>query len=257
MLPDCFPELGRASVAGVIVGRLFTAWSSDGRSAVDWTWERLSLGSFGISPSGRFVVRPSVADRPLGRLAEADVSSRAFSACWFVVGPSAVCRSPAWTSVVGWPLEGLPKCGKVVKSSFAGGALEGASPVGRVTVRFSAGFGSSDGPFVGGCSSEGLFNCGRVVGDSLVGGVLEGASPAGGITLRFSGVGWSLEGLSKVGGTLEGTSPDGRHTTIDDGACWFSERLFVVGDSIGVVAMIAAFDCEVFDCALVLREAML
>jgi hypothetical protein len=154
-------------------------------------------------------------------------------------------------------LEGLPKCGKVVKSSFAGGALEGASPVGRVTVRFSAGFGSSDGPFVGGCSSEGLFNCGRVVGDSLVGGVLEGASPAGGITLRFSGVGWSLEGLSKVGGTLEGTSPDGRHTTIDDGACWFSERLFVVGDSIGVVAMIAAFDCEVFDCALVLREAML
>ena len=80
MLPDCFPELGRASIAGVIVGRLFTAWSSDGRSAVDWTWERLSLGSFGISPSSRFVIRPSIADRPLGRLAEADVSSRAFPA---------------------------------------------------------------------------------------------------------------------------------------------------------------------------------
>jgi hypothetical protein len=76
---------------------------------------------------------------------------------------------------------------------------------------------------------------------------LEGASPAGGITLRFSGAGWSLEG----------TSPDGRHTTIDDGACWFSGRLSMVGDSTGAVAMIAAFDCEVFDCALVLREAML
>lgn len=186
-----------------------TGWSSDGRSAVDWTWEELSLSSFGISPPGRFVVGPSVADRPLGRLAEAGVSSRAFSACWFVVGFSAICRSPAWASVVGWPLEGLSKCGKVVKGSFTSGALEGASPVGRVTVRFSAGFGSSDGPF----------KCGRVAGGSLVGGALEGASPVGGITMRFSGVGWSLEGLSKVGGTLEGASPDGGHTTIDDGAC--------------------------------------
>jgi hypothetical protein len=76
-------------------------WSSDGRLAVDWTWEGLSLSSFGISPSGRFVVGPSVADRPLGRLVEAGVSSGAFSACWFVVGPSAVSRSPAWASVVG------------------------------------------------------------------------------------------------------------------------------------------------------------
>ncbi len=65
----------------MIVGGLLTAWSSDGRSAVDGTWEELSLGSFGSSPSGRFVVGPSVADRPLGRLAEAGVSSRAFSAC--------------------------------------------------------------------------------------------------------------------------------------------------------------------------------
>jgi hypothetical protein len=152
-------------------------------------------------------------------------------------------------------LEGLLKFDKVVDGSFAGGALEGASPVGRVTVRFSAGFGSSDGPFVGGCSSEGPFNCGRVVGDSPVGGVLEGASPAGGITLRFSGMGWPLEGLSKVGGTLEGTSSDGGHTTIGDGACWLSERPSVVGDSTGAVAVISAFDCEVF--ALVLRGAML
>jgi len=144
-------------------------------------------------------------------------------------------------------LEGLPKCDKVVNGSFAGGALEGASPVGRVTVRFSASFGSSDGPFVGGCSSEGPFKCGRVFGDSLVGGALEGLSSTGGITLRFSGVGWSLEGAS----------PDGGHTTIDDGACWVSERFSVVGDSTGAVAVIAAFDCEVFDCALVLREAML
>ncbi len=141
--------------------------------------------------------------------------------------PSAICRSPAWASVVGWPLEGLSKCGKVVKGSFAGGALEGASPVSRVNVRFSAGFGSSDGPFVSGCSSEGPFKCGRVVADSL------------------------------VGGALEGTSPDGGHTTINDGACWFSERLSVFGDSTGAVAVIAAFDCEVLDCALVLREAML
>jgi hypothetical protein len=68
-----------------------TGWSSDGRSAVDWTWEELSLSSFGISLSDRFAVGPSVADRPLGRIAEAGVSSRAFSACWFVVGPSVVC----------------------------------------------------------------------------------------------------------------------------------------------------------------------
>lgn len=181
-------------------------WSSDERSAVDWSWEELSVGSFRISPCDKSVVRPPAAHSPLERLSEAGGSSGAFSACWFVVGPSAVCRSPAWTSVVGWPLEGLP-------------------------------------------------NCCRVVDDSLVGGVLEGASPAGGITLRFSGVGWSLEGLSKVGGTSEGTSPDGGHTTINDGACWFSERLSVVGDSTGVVTVIAAF--EFFDCALVLREAML
>jgi hypothetical protein len=84
-----------------------------------------------------------------------------------------------------------------------------------------------------------------------------GASPAGGITLRFSGAGWSLEGLSKVGGTLEGTSPDGGHTTITDGACCFSERFSVVGDSTGTVVVIAAFDCEGLNCALVLRAAML
>jgi hypothetical protein len=152
-------------------------------------------------------------------------------------------------------LEGLPKCDKVVNGSFAGRALEGASLAGKITVRFSAGFGSSDGPFVSGCSSERPFNCSRVFGDSLVSKVLKGASLASEITLRFSRVGWSLEGLSKVGGTLEGTSPDGGHTTINDGACWFSERLSVVGDSAGAVAVIAAF--EVFDCALVLREAML
>ena len=124
-------------------------------------------------------------------------------------------------------------------------------------MRFSASFRSSNRPFVGSCSSEGPFKYGRVVGDSLVGGALEGRSPIGGITLRFSGVGWSLEGLSKVGGTLEGASPDGGHTAINDEACWFSERLSVVGDSTCVVAVIAAFDCKVFDCALVLREAML
>jgi hypothetical protein len=185
----------------------------------------------------------------LGRnlLSEAGGSSGAFSAGWFVVGPSAVCRSPACTSAAVWPLEGLPNCCRVVDDSLVGGVLEGACPVGRVTVRLLAGFGSSDEPFVGGCSLEGPVNCGRVFGDSLAGGVVEGSSPTGGITLRFSGVGWSLERLSKVGGTSGGTSPDG-------GTCWFSERLSVVGDSTGVVAVMAAF--EVFDCALVLREAM-
>lgn len=75
-------------------------------------------------------------------------SSGAFSVCWFAVGPSAVCRSPAWTSVVGWPLEGLPNCGGGVKDSFAGGVLQGTSPAGGITVRSSAGFGSSDRPSV-------------------------------------------------------------------------------------------------------------
>lgn len=56
-------------------------------------------------------------------------------------------------------------------------------------MRFSAGFGSSNRRFVGGCSLEGPFNCGRVVSDSLIGGVLKGASLAGEITLRFSRVG--------------------------------------------------------------------
>jgi len=223
-------------------------WSSDERSAVDWSWEELSVGSFRISPCDKSVVRPPAGYSPLERLSEAGGFSGAFSACWFVVGPSAVCRSPAWTSVAGWSLEGLLNCCRVFDDSLVGGVLEGACPVGRVTVRFPAGFGSSDGPFVGGCSLEGPFNCGRVFGDSLIGEVLEGASPAGGITLRFSGVGWSLDGLSKVAGTSEGTSPD-------DGACWFSERLSVVGDSTGIVAVIAAF--EVFDCALVLREVIL
>jgi hypothetical protein len=257
MLLDCFLELRRASIAGVIVGRLFTAWSSDRRSAIDWTWEGLSLGSFGISPFGRFVIRPSIVNRLLGRLAEAGVSLRAFFACWFVIGPSVFCRSLAWASVVGWPLEGLPKYDKVVNGSFASGALEGASPVSRVTVRFSAGFGSSDGPFVGGCSSERPFNCSKVIGDFLVSGVLEGASPAGRITLRFSGIGWSLEGLSKVGGTLEGSSLNDGYTIITNGACWFSERLFIVRDSINAIAVIAAFDYKVFIYALVLREVML
>jgi hypothetical protein len=129
-----------------VIGRSSVARSSDGRSAVDWSWEELSVGSFGISPSGRFVVGPSAADWPFGRLSEARGSSGAFSACWFVVGPSGVCRSPAWTSVVGWPSEGLFNCGRVVKGSFASGVLEGASPAGEATVRPSAGFGSSDGP---------------------------------------------------------------------------------------------------------------
>jgi hypothetical protein len=125
-------------------------WSSGERSAVDWSWEELSVGSFRISPCDKSVVRPPAAHSPLERLSEAGGSSRAFTACWFVVGPSAVCRSPAWTSVVGWPLEGLPKCGKVVKGSFTVGALEGASLDGRVAVRFSADFVSSGGPLVGG-----------------------------------------------------------------------------------------------------------
>jgi hypothetical protein len=50
-------------------------------------------------------------------------------------------------------LEGLPKCGRVVKGSFTSGALEGASPAVGITLRFSG-----------------------------VGWSLEGASPDGGHT---------------------------------------------------------------------------
>jgi hypothetical protein len=136
------------------------------------------VGSFGISPSGRFVVGHSVVDWPLGRPSEAGVSSGAFSTCWSVVGPSAVCRSPAWTSVVGWSSEGLFNCGRVVEGSFASGVSERASPAGEAIVRSSAGFGSSDRPSVLGGPSERL-NCGRVAEGSFAGRVSERPSPAG------------------------------------------------------------------------------
>jgi hypothetical protein len=128
--------------------------------------------------------------------------------------------------------------------------LEGTSPVGRITIRFPTGFGSSNRLFIGGCFSEGLFNYSRVFGNSLIGGVLEGASLVGKITLRFSGVNWSLERLSKVGRTSEETSPNSRHTIINNGAYWFLERLSIVRDSTGIVVVITAF--EVFDYTLVL-----
>jgi hypothetical protein len=113
--------------------------------------------------------------------------------------------------------------------------LKGTSLVSRVTVRFSAGFGSFNRLFVDSCSLERPFKCSRVVSDSLVSRALEGLSLTGGITLRFSGV-----------------ALDGGHTAINDRAYWFSERFSVVGDSTSAVVVIAAFNCNVFNCALVL-----
>jgi hypothetical protein len=63
-----------------------TRWSLDGRSAVDWTWEELSLSSFGISLFSRFAIGLSIIDWLLGRIIKAGVSLRAFFAYWFVVG---------------------------------------------------------------------------------------------------------------------------------------------------------------------------
>jgi hypothetical protein len=69
--------------------------SLDGRLAVDWFWEELFISSFGISPSSRFIVGPSVIDWPLGRLSKARGSLGAFFTYWFIIGPSVVCRSLA------------------------------------------------------------------------------------------------------------------------------------------------------------------
>jgi hypothetical protein len=64
-----------------VIGRSSVARSLDGRSAVDSPCEEVLVGSFGVSPSGRFVVGQSVVDWPLGRLSEVGMSSGAFSTC--------------------------------------------------------------------------------------------------------------------------------------------------------------------------------
>lgn len=75
----------------MIIKRLFTPRFSDRHLAVNWPWEELLIGSFGISPSSRFIIGPSAVDWLLERLSKAGVSLGAFSAYWFAIGPSAVC----------------------------------------------------------------------------------------------------------------------------------------------------------------------
>lgn len=191
-------------------------------------------------------------DWPLGRLSEVGVSSGAFSTCW-VVGPSAVFRSPACTSVVGWPLEGCFSCDRVVEDSSADGVLEEACPASEAIVRSSAGFGSSDGPSVGGCSSEGVATAGRSLETSPTGRSFARPSARCRSSDGHPAAGWSLQRLSKTGGILEGTPVDGKLTVIHDGVCGFSERLPKVGDSTGAIGLFAVATRGLLD----LRGAML
>jgi hypothetical protein len=74
VLPNSFPELGRASVAGLIIRRLSTAWSLYERSAVDWPLEgllngdRVVEGSLAGGAASGIVVRSSACFRSLGGL---------------------------------------------------------------------------------------------------------------------------------------------------------------------------------------------
>jgi hypothetical protein len=86
-------------------------------------------------------------------------------------------------------LEELPNYYRVINDSLIGRVLEGASLVGKVTMRFPASFRSSNRLFMGNYSLEKLFNYSRVFGNSLIGRVLKGAFLVNRITLRFSGVG--------------------------------------------------------------------